>query len=92
MTEKEKGLIKEVITNFNFKLVRDVMLSLKWNWYRNGKKSVPTIKELKEEAKFILEESIINNMSYTCGGLYSSYHDGELGLKFVLESYDTYEG
>lgn len=37
MTEQEKGLIKEVITNFNFKLVRDVMLSLKWNWYRNGK-------------------------------------------------------
>lgn len=93
MTEKEKQkLIDEVIDNFDFVVVHDVMITLNWNWYRNGKKSVPSIKELKEEAKFLLEQSIINHISHTCGGLYSSYHDGELGLKFVLESYNTYEG
>ncbi len=90
MISKEKQeLIDEVIDNFDFKIVHGVMTVMNWEWIRNGQKSVPTIEELKAEANFLLEQSIINNMSYTCGGLLSSYKEGVLGLKFVLESYYT---
>lgn len=91
-------IIDEVINDFNFNRVHDVMEHMNWKW--SGE--VPSIERLKTKASNLLQDAYIKylinhtNEQYTIrtGGLEAYYEniDGEdyFELKFVLTSVNNY--
>lgn len=54
--EKCEQMINEVLDNFNFKKCRKVMEFLDWTWA--GANGVPTIENIKQTAKYLMEGAI----------------------------------
>lgn len=91
-------IIDEVINDFNFNRVHDVMKYMNWKW--SGE--VPSIEKLKTKASNLLQDVYIKYLinhadeQYTIrvGGLevYYTNINGEdyFELKFILESVDNY--
>lgn len=92
-------IIDEIIDNFDFDRVHDVMEYMDWGWQGEG---VPSIEKLKESAIELLEHAYNgyfeqgNGEQYSIqtGGLeaYYMYDDNEdcFELKFVLTSVNNY--
>jgi len=93
-------IIDEIIENFNFNNVHDVMKYTNWTWYE--KVIVPPIEELKNKASDLLQEAYNGyfergngeNYCVATGGFEASYmYDDNkdcFELKFVLESVNNY--
>jgi len=76
--------IEYIIQNFDFHKVHKVMEIVDWQWAENG---VPTIDELRKQARELLEDVREKGYAYIrCGG-FAATNDG---LIFELESYQIH--
>lgn len=98
---KEKSLldryIDEILDYFDFDRVHTVMKALDWGWATCNNK-VPSIEELKENAKYLLREAWERKSSVATGGFYAIYNkntdDDEYGdgleLNFQVDGCAVY--
>lgn len=81
-TELKEIQIEKIISHFDFKSVHKAMYATGWIW--NSSDGVPSIAELKKEAKRLLNE-VKTNIS--TGGFEAIKDDnGDLSLSFEFES------
>ena len=81
--------IEYILKNFDFKYVCNTMSLLDWNWINSkNERYIPTLKQLKEHAKKMLNEVIQekhqNYWKISCGGFETTKHDKCLSLCFVI--------
>ena len=95
MTKEEKDkLVEEVLNEFDFAKVDRVMRMLNWEWAIFGKhRAIPGIYGLMTEAKDMLYK-VLNDRDgedcwMLCGGFRASWDGENLGLEFILTSYET---
>lgn len=81
-------LIDKIMDEFNFERVHKAMVALNWEW--SGSDGVPTIGELRRQARQLLKE-LTNNKNRVVGtGGFYAYQDFEtVGLRFELSRYET---
>lgn len=80
----------QIEANFDFERVQKVMEFLKWQWIiEDYGRVIPTIDRLKMTAKHYLYECWNEEKSFSTGGFYYRYKDGNLSIEFVLESWDA---
>jgi hypothetical protein len=91
-------MIQEILDNFDFEQMHKVMTFLNWKWYYDA---VPTIEELKEIAKNLLNQTVkginnfkgFNNLFCSSGGFRAiGKKDGEviyLELLFECTSWNV---
>ena len=88
ITEQQQEAIDEIMDWFDFERVHDVMSYLNWEWRDNG---VPSIQEMKQTARKLLKESLMEKTTVGTGGFYVEYgfdSEGEnLKLSFVVTEY-----
>lgn len=85
---KKKEAIDEILDNFNFERVHNVMMHLDWDWASTD--GVPNISDLRKCARRLLKEVAYSEEynSVGTGGLEAYKKDRELSLKFVLDYWD----
>ena len=81
-----KQQIKDILEEFDFEHVHDVMVALDWHYtdYLENKSHIPDIRELKNTAKECLKHAVKHQSSET-GGFLAVHSGGVLNLYFVLE-------
>ena len=82
--------IDEIMDNFDFRKVAEVMEHLGWGWCGSGYE-VPTESEIRSTARRLLQDvsrKLPSNVS-TGGFRAQSYEDGNLTLEFVLAEWTT---
>ena len=80
---KEKH-IKYILDNFNFTEVNRVMTILDWHWWSAVNK-VPSVDELKKEAKRMLNDIYDNEYtSSSTGGFKVAKFEDHLELQFII--------
>jgi hypothetical protein len=88
-----RHMISEVMRDFPWEFVHAGMTAVKWQWRNEG---VPTVQQLKKEARELLRSVIefagdeTERTSVSSGGLTASYESKQLKLEFILgmSSYD----
>ena len=89
-------LIDEVMDNFNFNKVHKVMTFLDWKWISPKGVLIPTIDEVKEEARRLLVDAVTKHTTIASGGFKARFEnspDGEepfIGLEFIIEDFSNY--
>lgn len=79
--------IEQIMRKFDFGLVGGVMATNGWNWLLpNGEYRPPNVKELRQQARRLLNELVANgNKQRGSGGLIvECSKEGELGMYFEL--------
>ena len=92
LTFTERMKIQDILEDFNFQKVHDVMEQLDWKWAMT-KYGVPTLDELKSEAKRLLIDACVEHTCVATGGFRAVYEAGEspddpdpfIGLEFIIE-------
>lgn len=92
LTFTERMKIQDILEDFNFQKVHDVMEQLDWKWAMT-KYGVPTLDELKSEAKRLLIDACIEHTCVATGGFRAVYEAGEtpddpdpyIALEFIIE-------
>ena len=92
LTFTERMKIQDILEDFNFQKVHDVMKQLDWKWAMT-KYGVPTIDELKSEAKRLLIDACVEHTCVATGGFRAVYEAGEtpddpdtyIALEFIIE-------
>ena len=92
LTFTERMKIQDILEDFNFQKVHDVMKQLDWKWAMT-KYGVPTLDELKSEAKRLLIDACVEHTCVATGGFRAVYEAGEspddpepyIGLEFIIE-------
>ena len=92
LTFTERMKIQDILEDFNFQKVHDVMEQLDWKWAMT-KYGVPTIDELKSEAKRLLIDACVEHTCVATGGFRAVYEAGEtpddpdtyIALEFIIE-------
>ena len=91
MTQKQQDAIDNIMDNFKFEQVRKVMELLDWEW-AGTEEGVPTIPELRREARRLLKMSFEEKTNVSTGGfhvMYESNDDGEfIQLMFAVDEWD----
>lgn len=85
--------IDSILDEFNFEKVHQTMQALDWHWI--GNPDIPTIGELRREARKRLKEAIESYKKhpeqggrFNCGGFEATaYPDGYLRLAFVVSEW-----
>lgn len=86
MNKENKNKVNNIMENFNFENVHKIMTILNWKWSMgNGEERVPSLHEIKKEAKRMLEDAVQGNC-YSTGGFETS-NEYLLTLKFCLEEW-----
>ena len=90
-TSIEKEKINSVMEQFDFEKVQSVMEDLDWKWV-GTKYGVPTVDEMKHEAKRLLVDAVESKSTCATGGFRATYEsdgpndqDPYIGLEFILE-------
>ena len=91
MGTKTPPNIKEIMREFDFGKVAAVMHLLQWKWAKepNEPMEVPTIQEIKKEAKRLLLRATELKGTISCGGFKAGFHDSFLTLEFVVEEWSA---
>lgn len=76
--KSEQQLVTNIMSNFNFNKVHQVMGSLKWKWATSDGYKVPTVVELRRKAK----KELITAITYAK----SKNHNNTADIPLVLES------
>ena len=92
LTFTERMKIQDILEDFNFQKVHDVMKQLDWKWAMT-KYGVPTLDELKSEAKRLLIDACVEHTCVATGGFRAVYEAEEspddpepyIGLEFIIE-------
>jgi hypothetical protein len=91
-------LIQQIMRNFNFERVHQIMLGCQWHWAGAGENQVPDVNQIRSRARDLLKtltrDPSVNVIA--TGGLYAEAIDYDphtkeyqgLGLKFIVEDYD----
>ena len=89
----QEKMIMDVLDNFNFRKVHDVMGITNWKWAcRNGNLEIPSLYEMIKTAEELLRTIIKNygqgkHSSICNGGFKASLDEGDfLTLEFIAES------
>ena len=93
MDEKCANKIFDILENFDFDKVEDVMKYLGWKWYTtvNSDSKVPSKDELRDKAKELLTIAVKEHATVSSGGFSAEYNeDDELSLQFVLTEYFSF--
>lgn len=97
LTDGELAKIDDIMHNFNFEKIHKVMEMLDWKWAMT-KFGVPTIEELKEEARRLLVEAANGETQVATGGFRAVCEkngaddpDPFISLEFVLEECEGFE-
>jgi len=85
MTHQEK--IDEVMDWFGFEKVEKAMAALDWQWC-TAAEGVPTVQEIRSEARKRLKEAVQSGYSSTVG-FAATYSHGVLKLAFIIEEWET---
>ena len=90
ITEEIQNKIDEILDNFDFVKVHKVMEHLDWKWSTENGVRIPTIQELRVEARGLLKSTIKENIScISTGGFHAEKITDETGtslaLRFVIE-------
>lgn len=81
-------LIDNILDEFDFESVHKAMVALNWTW--SSTDGVPTIGELRRQARELLKELIkSNNEIIGTGGFYVYRNWTAIGLRFEVASYET---
>ena len=98
LSETELAKIEDIMRDFNFDKVLRVMKLLHWKWALT-KFGVPTIEELKGEARRLLVEAAVEETQVATGGFRAVYEksgpsdpDPFISLEFILEECEGFEG
>lgn len=83
-----QNCIDNIMDCFDFDKVSKVMTALDWQWA--SCKCVPSIYEIKREARSLLKSAIKRKEGTACGGFWVYYNEesGLLRLMFVVDSWD----
>jgi len=89
----QQDAILDIMSNFNFTRIADLMACLDWRWAVDGdsaKLVVPNIDTIKEEALDLLKRSCEKKSSIATGGFYVTIDSKEkfLELSFIVEHWD----
>lgn len=86
-------LVKNILENFNFKRVYDVMKLLDWGWHIPEKDClyIPTVEALKRAAYQHLKEAFDQKRTISTGGFTYGFDDGHLFLDFTIEAWHSAE-
>ena len=94
----ENEIIEDILDEFDFAKVQEVMIALDWTWFESGVSpaEVPTLGKLRKKARMLLKDCIKHDeYSTATGGLWASKRtfDGQsyYRLQFVVSSWDNYE-
>ncbi len=81
--------IPEILSKFNFEIVRSYMNSVKWDWYDSENGEAPSVERMKETASELLFSAVRNlkpNTEISSGGFSVTKIENEyLVLNFVIE-------
>ena len=80
--------IREVLREFNWAKIHKVMKVLDWQWAPINR--VPTIGELKDQARRILEAAWDCKGRTEIGGLVAEYEDKSLYLSFCVDQVSSW--
>lgn len=93
LSSTERAKIEDIIRDFNFEKVHKVMEMLDWKWAMS-RYDVPTIEELKAEARRLLVEAATEETQVATGGFRAVYEksndvtfdpDPYIALEFIVE-------
>ena len=91
LTSMQRAKIQDIMEDFDFQKVHDVMTYLDWKWAMS-KHGVPTIDELKNEANRLLIDACVEKNCVSTGGFRAVYEecspgdpDPYIGLEFIVE-------
>jgi len=87
---KEMGeLVNEILDEFEFEKVHRTMKALNWTWHDTD--GVPTIGDLRRQARELLQELLRNDKYHITGtgGLYAYRIADTVGLRFEVTSYEV---
>jgi len=91
MTQKQQDAIDSIMDYFKFEQVQQVMELLDWKW-ATADEGIPTVPELRQEARRLLKMAFEEKTNVSTGGFYVKYEsdvDGEfIQLMFVVEEWD----
>ena len=97
LTDGELAKIDDIMRDFNFEKVHKVMEMLDWKWAMT-KYGVPTVEELRGEARRLLVEAANEETQVATGGFRAVYEkngasdpDPFISLEFVLEECEGFE-
>ena len=83
-----RDLIDNILDEFDFERVHKAMVALNWQWHNTD--GVPTIGDLRRNARnLLIEVTHDNHVMVGSGGFYAYNEDGTLGLRFEVASYET---
>lgn len=96
LTKVEQSKIEDIMRNFDFEKVHDVMQYLDWHWVKVG---VPTVEDIKAEAKRLLVDACYEKTTVACGGLRATYEatpgseegDEFIQLEFILTDCEGFD-
>lgn len=83
-----RDLIDNILDEFDFGRVHKAMVALNWQWHNVD--GVPTIGDLRRNARNLLIDVTQGNYVMVGSGGFFAYKDAEvLGLRFEVTSYET---
>ena len=84
-----KVLEAEIMTEFDFCKVHKAMVGAGWVWFVDGQARVPTVREIREKARKLLQDCQVEDGNFSTGGFTASQSkpEGLLHLEFMLEAY-----
>jgi hypothetical protein len=87
-SEKQLAVIMK---HFDFDKVYQYMVDTDWKWYRDieGEGTIPTLRQLRKRAKYLLTVVSEKGGCTQSGGFSARNITGSLCLSFELEAYDT---
>ena len=94
MKKWQQNLVDDIMDNFDFAKVEEVMNFLKWKWANeDGRLSIPDKGEIKAEARRLLAIAIKEKTWVEAGGFRAEYTPKykDLSLRFVIAEWDAQE-
>jgi len=97
LTRTEREKIADILRDFDFKKVHDVMHFLDWKWM-STKNRVPSVDEIRSEAHRLLVDAANEKTCIATGGLRAVYEKGDendpepfIGLEFIVEDCEGFD-
>lgn len=90
----KQDLIDEILDQFDFDKVKQVMDALQWEWSMGSGSRVPEIPEMRKTARRLLKEVVEKppyNYSATGGFHVEKDADGFLELRFEVTAWNTWD-
>jgi hypothetical protein len=90
MKKKEQKALDQIMDWFDFEKVAKTMEALNWKWF-GAEEGVPTISEIKTQARRLLTQAIKERVTIGTGGFKASYNHKykHLTLEFIVSEWGS---